>query len=105
MVYEIKTMAEFEKYIKDNKNVVVDAYTTWCGPCKMFGPVIEEASSSQSHITFVKVDCEAVSEFSERYDIYSVPTLLIFNEGNLVGRTSGYMPLATLLSELKRVLG
>ncbi len=100
MIYQVKSIAEFDKYVKENEKVVVDVYATWCGPCKMLAPVLEDASSQRRNITFLKVDCDSVSEVSERYDVLAVPTILFFKDGKLIGDCTGYRPLEDILQEI-----
>lgn len=75
-----------------NGIVVVDFYATWCGPCKMLGPVLEELASDRSEINIVKMDIDQNSELAKSYGIMSVPTLLLFQDGKMVSKQVGFMP-------------
>ena len=77
----------FEELIK-NKKVVVDFYATWCGPCKMFGPVFEKVSN-ESSITFIKIDVDAHEDIARKYGIMSIPTLILFKNGSAVNKLIG----------------
>ena len=80
----------FEELIK-NKKVVVDFYATWCGPCKMFGPVFEKVSN-ESSITFIKIDVDAHEDIARKYGVMSIPTLILFENGQELKKTIGFMP-------------
>ena len=71
----------FDDLIKDI--AVVDFYATWCGPCKMFGPVFEEVSK-ESNINFVKVDVDKENDIARRYGVMTIPTVILFKNGTWV---------------------
>lgn len=99
MVKIIKTETEFNEIINEGK-VVVDFFATWCGPCRMFAPVYEEASNQLSTITFLKVDIDEIENLPKKYGIMSVPTLLLFENGQVIKQTSGYMEKEDLIEFL-----
>lgn len=72
--------------------VLVDFFATWCGPCKMLGPVLEDLANDRSNVEIVKVDVDKCENIARSYGIMSVPTLLLFKNGALVSKKSGYMP-------------
>lgn len=72
--------------------VLVDFFATWCGPCKMLGPVLEELASDRGRVDIVKIDVDECENLARNYGIMSVPTLLLFKNGSLVSKRSGYMP-------------
>ena len=72
---------DFDDLIKDI--AVVDFYATWCGPCKMFGPVFEEVSK-ESNINFVKVDVDKENDIARRYGVMTIPTVILFKIGEEV---------------------
>ena len=78
----------FDDLIKDI--AVVDFYATWCGPCKMFGPVFEDVSM-KSNINFVKVDVDKENDIARRYGVMTIPTVILFKNGKEVKRNIGYM--------------
>lgn len=81
----------FESLI--NKDLVlVDFFATWCGPCKMLGPVLE----SLENIDVVKIDVDECPDLARKYAIMSVPTLMIFSNGELKNKQSGFMPKEAL---------
>ncbi len=83
------TEEDFNEVI-NNKRVLVDFYATWCGPCKMLGMVMEKFDN-KGIIDIVKVDVDGAPNLSNKYKIFSVPTIIIFENGKEVKRTSGFM--------------
>ena len=79
---------------------VVDFYATWCGPCKMLGPVFEEVSK-ESDINFVKVDIDTHEDLCREYKVMSVPTLILFEDGIEVRRNIGFIPKDKLIEFIK----
>lgn len=75
-----------------NDVVLVDFFANWCGPCKMLGPILEEMANDRSSVKIVKVDIDESMELARQYGVMSVPTLLLFKDGNLVAQTTGFMP-------------
>ena len=88
----------FNELIK--KKTVVDFYATWCGPCKMLGPVFEEVSE-ESEIEFVKVDIDNHEDLCKEYKVMSVPTLILFEDGKEVRRNVGFVPKDKLIEFIK----
>lgn len=78
----------FEKLIE--KEAVVDFYATWCGPCKMFGPIFEDVSN-EKNINFVKLDVDKYSDIARKYGVMSIPTIILFKDGKEVKRYTGFM--------------
>lgn len=99
MVKEIKD-EEFENIIKENDRVVIDCYASWCGPCKMLSPIIDSLSSELSEIKFYKINVDESSLVTSKYEIMSIPTLLVFEKGELKDRIVGFKSK----SELKDLL-
>jgi len=79
---------DFNKLIENE--AVVDFYATWCGPCKMFGPIFEEASK-ENNINFVKLDVDKSSNIAREYGVMSIPTIILFKNGIEVKRHTGFM--------------
>lgn len=71
--------------------VLVDFFATWCGPCKMLSPVLEELATDRGIVDIVKIDVDECEALARNYGIMSVPTLLLFKNGALVSKRSGFM--------------
>ena len=93
------TLETFENTIKQDGITFVDFWAEWCGPCRMFGPIFEEASEQNPDIRFGKVDTEAQQELAGMAGISSIPTLMIFRDGILLFNQAGALP-APALKEL-----
>jgi thioredoxin 1 len=90
------TVDDFEKTVLESDIVLVDFWAEWCGPCKQFGPVYEEASDKNPDITFAKIDTEAEQALASAAGITSIPTLMAFREGVLVFAQPGALPAPML---------
>lgn len=77
--------------INSNKLVLVDFFATWCGPCQMLAPVLEELSNSDNSFDIVKIDIDSNMDLAVKYDIEAVPTLVIFKNGKELDRTMGFL--------------
>ncbi len=87
--------AEFDATIKEGYTFV-DFFATWCGPCKMLAPVLEEVDPEYSDVTFVKVDVDEEQALAARYGIMSIPTLILFKDGEAIAKTGGMQPKASI---------
>lgn len=96
-------MDEFEKLISGENPVLVDFFATWCGPCKMMSPVLEDVKKQVGDdATIVKIDVDRNQELASMYGIQSVPTLLLFKKGECVWRASGVQREADLVALLQQ---
>ena len=90
------TAETFESTVLADGIVLVDWWAPWCGPCRMFGPIFEEASEQHADIVFAKVDTEAEQELAGAASISSIPTLMIFRDGILLYSEAGALPAPAL---------
>ena len=91
---------EFDNTIESGV-VVVDFFATWCGPCKMLSPVIDELSGELENVNFVKVDIDQSMDLAQKFKIVSVPTLRVFKNGEEVDTLMGFMPKEVLKSKVE----
>ena len=96
----------FEKVVlNSDKPVLVDFWAAWCGACRMVGPIIEEISKDYDGKAVVgKVDVDANQEYAAKYGVRNIPTVLLFNKGELVGRHVGVSHKATYSQAIDAVL-
>ena len=89
MLKHINNAAEFEAAIKEG-TVLVDFFATWCGPCKMLSPLLEEIAEENPNVLVLKIDVDEVGVLAARYGIQSIPTLMLFKNGQRVETRIGY---------------
>lgn len=99
------TDAAFDDFISKYPLAVVDCWAPWCGPCRMVAPIVEElAKEYKGRIAFGKLNTDENHTIAMRFQIMSIPTLLVFKDGSLVDRIIGAMPKSILISRLKKHL-
>ncbi|RMG16545.1 MAG: thioredoxin [Bacteroidetes bacterium] len=93
----------FQKIINSDKPVLVDFYADWCGPCKMQAPILKEAASElNGQARIIKIDVDKNRKVSEQYQIQSIPTLILFKNGQPVWRQSGLLSKQQLLDVIRQ---
>lgn len=100
---QITTKDEFEHLIKDNNNVIIDFYATWCGPCKMLSPIINKIANEHSNVTFVSVDVDVADELADLFQITSIPTLAYIKNSRLALREVGFQPQEVIEENIKTI--
>ena len=99
---QIATNTNFDGLLESEKLVIVDFWATWCGPCRMLSPLLDEVEEEMADkITVVKVNVDDADEIAMRYRIMSIPTLVFVKNGQMVDRTVGAMPKSTLVQRIK----
>ena len=101
MIEEIKNSSEFENIINNNEIVFVDFYATWCMPCKMMSGIIDEIAKEYQKVKFIKIDVDQNTELAIKYNVMSIPTIMIFEKGELIKRHTGYMDKDELVQFIK----
>ncbi|MBS1586120.1 MAG: thioredoxin [Bacteroidetes bacterium] len=92
---------KFNELIQSEKPVLVDFTATWCGPCKMMAPILQQVKDQlKDEVTIVKIDIDRNPEITQHFSIQGVPTLMIFHKGDLKWRQSGVIPANNLVQLL-----
>ena len=96
------TLANFEQEVlKTDKLVLIDFWATWCGPCQMVGPIVEEIANENPDLKVCKIDIDEVPELAQKFGVMSIPTLVTVKEGIETNRTLGAQPKESILRILK----
>lgn len=92
---------EFNDLISNNGLVFVDFFASWCGPCKMLAPSVDKLAAEHPEAKVVKVDVDQENALAMQYGVQSIPTLIVFKNGQLVNRQMGFVPYEALENMLK----
>ena len=102
MVYEFTDANFEEEVLKSDKTVLVDVFATWCGPCKMMSPIIDEiAEELGDSVKVGKVDSDENPEIDERYGIMTIPTIMVIKNGEVVKTFIGVTPKEEIINAVK----
>lgn len=92
------TLENFEaEVIQSDKPVLVDFFAPWCGPCRMLSPIIDEIAEERTDVKVCKINTDEQEELAMRFGIMSIPTLIVFKNGEVVKKTMGVQPKAAIL--------
>ena len=98
---KVATNNTFDELIQSDKLVIADFWATWCGPCRMLTPILDEVEEEMSDkIQVVKVNVDDADEVAAQFRIMSIPTLLFFKNGQVVDKTVGAMPKNVLIDKI-----
>ena len=101
MAYINITQDNFQAAVLENKNtVLLDFWASWCGPCKMLAPIVEEIAEEYSDITLGKINVDEQMELAIQFGIVSIPTLIVYRNGKEVAKSIGYCSKADVLKLL-----
>ena len=101
MAYINITQDNFQAAVLENKNtVLLDFWASWCGPCKMLAPIVEEIAEEYSDVTLGKINVDEQMELAIQFGIVSIPTLIVMKGGEMAQKAVGYLPKAEILKLL-----
>lgn len=90
-----------KEVLQSEKVVLVDFYADWCGPCKMLSPIVDEVANEINDVKVCKINVDEARNIAENYDIMSIPTLLVFKNGNVVNSSLGLVDKRKILDLIK----
>lgn len=97
------TAQNFEETVRGNEIVLVDFWAAWCGPCRMFGPIFEQAADANPDIVFAKVNTEEQPELAGAFQVMSIPTLMVFRDNIVLYAQPGALPKESLDDLIRQV--
>ncbi len=95
------TKANFNEIKESEKTVLLDFYADWCGPCRMVSPIVEEIADEREDIIVGKVNVDEESELAEKFSVFSIPTLVVMKNGEVLEQSVGARPKAQILDMLE----
>lgn len=99
-------MSSFQELINSDTPVLVDFFATWCGPCKMMSPILQDVAGKMGDSArIVKVDVDKNPQAAAAFEVRGVPTLIIFKKGQQIWRQSGVVPTDQIVQQLKMAMG
>ena len=92
----------FSELEKSEKKVLIDFYADWCGPCRMLSPIVEELAAENPQYVVAKVNVDNEPELANRFGVFSIPTLVVLRNGQVVDQAVGAQPKARILAMLEK---
>lgn len=90
-----------QEVLKSDKPVLLDLWATWCGPCKMLSPIVDQVAAENDDIKVGKVNVDEQEEIAAKFGVTAIPTLLVFKDGKLVNQSVGFIPKDKVLALVK----
>ncbi len=97
------TQENYEDLINGEKPVLMDFFATWCGPCKMLSPILEEIAETENDIIIAKCDIDQCMQYAQKLNIMSVPTLVFFKKGQEIQRSVGFRQKSDLINLIEQL--
>jgi thioredoxin 1 len=101
MSAQVINKQNFEEFKNQEKPILLDFYASWCGPCRMVLPIIDEIASERSDIAVGKINVDDNPELASEFNVMSIPTLVIMKDGKVVNQSRGARPKSQILSLLE----
>ncbi len=101
-VIHLTTQAFEQEVLQSDKPVFIDFFATWCGPCKMLSPIVEQVAAEIDHIKICKVDVDQEPELAAKFGVSSIPTLVLMKEGKLVAQRLGAISKKALIEFMEQ---
>ena len=95
------TKNNFEEIKNSEKTVLLDFYADWCGPCRMVSPIVDEIAEENPQFLVGKINVDNEPELAEKFEVFSIPTLVVLKNGSVVNQSAGAKPKAQILSMLE----
>lgn len=103
MIKHIENEQNFKDEVLEKEELVlVDFFATWCGPCNMLGPVLENISNTRADFSIAKIDVDKATDLAVNYNVEVVPTLIIFKNGKIMERTEGFMSENEIIEKMEK---
>lgn len=93
-----------QEVLNSNRVILTDFYATWCGPCQLLSPILEEIANENNSFDIAKIDVDQNPEIAKNYKIMAVPTMLIFKNGEVVDKLEGLLSKETIISKINNYL-
>lgn len=100
MIKQLTNKDDFKKVINTNDKVIIDFFATWCGPCKMLAPMLEETANKNQGWTILEVDVDQFKELAGEYQVQAVPTLIFIKNKKIIEKSMGFKPA----SEIQKII-
>ncbi len=98
-------MSKFSEVINQDKPTLVDVFAEWCGPCKMMPPILKEVKQQLGdQVNIIKVDIDKNQKFAQKHNVMGVPTVMIYQNGEIKWRQSGVLPAHELIKQIKNYI-